>query len=86
MHITPGMPKNPAIRDVHILIPITKLKYPPTKFTNHKRTAPKKELIIIFIIHFKGITKNFPKIKIKHIHIKKVNTFIFYEISFHNFI
>jgi hypothetical protein len=61
--ITPGIPKNPAIKAVQILTPILKLKYAPKKLTINSKITPKTPFNISFIINFMDNANNFPNKK-----------------------
>ncbi len=46
--MTPGTPKNPAIKDVTTFIPIETPKESPTKFTRMSKITPRTPLTISF--------------------------------------
>ena len=52
--MTPGTPKNPAIKAVIQLIPIEKPKYAPSKLVTYNNTIPITPFINILSGHFKN--------------------------------
>ena len=74
-NITPGTPKNPAISEVTMLIPITNPKCIPIKLTRNNSIVPSTAFIINLINILSGHANNLTTINKAIMAIKKYPTY-----------